>query len=250
MSRTRTIPDATAESMLGAAVSAVQSEVCCSTIPVTMNSVLVFLFGLIGAIQADQWKDKVRLTCESTGMKVEIPATEAFKGVMWIEGSGNPACVVRGSGSKAATIMFIPYDGCNTMRASNSLYVNKISFKQRAGLVSSRDSVLEVVCRLKSGHVKVNSEKTVFSIITDGVRDITRTVAKPDEPTLSNVKLLRDNISGKQKFHFGLHLPRSTTFPSQRAPTVRNCKVIQDNVVLSAPEQRVTFKKLQVIKLT
>lgn len=110
--------------------------------------------------------------------------------------------------------------------------MNRVSFKQRVGLVSSRDSIIEVACRLKPGHVRVNSEKTIFSIITDGVMDISRHVAVPDTPrshpqdTLSDkqteaatadnrelesvlpkVTLLRNNISGKHRLMVNLRLP-------------------------------------------
>ncbi|XP_022694842.1 uncharacterized protein LOC111263738 isoform X3 [Varroa jacobsoni] len=223
---------------------------------VAVDNILV-LIALLCPVGADMWKDKVHLSCDSTGMRVELsggPGGVPFKGLMWIEGSEDPACAVRGTG-KGPTIMYIPYEACNTHKASNSLYVNRVSLKERAGLVSSRDSVIEVVCRLKSGHVRVNSEKTIFSIITDGVMDISRRVSTPDivqphpqdlvasdhavnrkaESAQPNVKLLRDNISGKHRLMVNLQLPKTT---SVNLTSVLSCTLLQDNVVISTLEKR------------
>ncbi|OQR78211.1 hypothetical protein BIW11_06552 [Tropilaelaps mercedesae] len=228
----------------------------------------IVMLGFLSFATGDMWKDKVHLSCDSTGMRVELsgsPGGVPFKGLMWIEGSGDPSCSVRGTG-KGSTVMYIPYEACNTHKASNSLYVNRISFKQRAGLVSSRDSVVEVVCRLKSGHVRVNSEKTIFSIITEGVTDITRHVAVPDEapPPFHEsqtrhdnlaeeeleqpqpaVKLLRDNISGKHRLMVDLRFPKTSNVNST---SVKNCTVLQDNVVVSTLDERYprrTFSRRQ-----
>lgn len=108
---------------------------------------VVLLLTLMKMSAADMWKDKgwlccrnhicwlfsidcrkiqylivfslicsVHLSCNSTGMRVELtggPGGVPFKGIMWIEGSNDPSCAVRGTG-KSSAVMFIPYGACNT----------------------------------------------------------------------------------------------------------------------------------------
>lgn len=53
------------------------------------------------------------------------PGGVPFKGLMWIEGSEDPACAVRGTG-KGPTIMYIPYEACNTHKVNTHVIKQEI----------------------------------------------------------------------------------------------------------------------------